>query len=272
MRGRRYEISSRTFDPTLQAIGADPWGTAYGLGVAIPPTPPPTNDFKHRYLIQLARLSLNVHQKGRIVGLRQFVEIGTDVATGGTGSCVYPVRRQVESPNWRFVDGNISWHLMRINTHYVAQDPTRTGESQAFLYSEGTAALLVLKAPGDIGGYVPPGSGIPIGTVAIEDLGAFGDMRFPWQGDQAQFSLDFDVMGPGDFVLFASVQQTNPSTRCVLPTPDNLSVLSIEDQFVIQYPTAVYTRVGGSIVVELDNFMGDPSEMDEEPLTTRITP
>jgi hypothetical protein len=109
-----------------------------------------------------------------------------------------------------------------------------------------------------VGGYAPPYAGRPPGTVLIPEFGNFHDLRFPWKDDHAWESLDIEVEGPCAIELYASVQQTNPSTRPIL---DLTSLggcccgLPPEEQFIQTFTNAVYTRIAGSLIFEEANFV-----------------
>jgi len=258
MRGSRYEVSSTGFDTSLQGVGADPDGSGYATGIRVPTLPSPPG-LKNRYLFMLARMRLGAFRKARLVGIRQLVTIGTNVSNGGDPPRQYPLELGVNSPFWKFTDGNISWHLRRVPPIARIVPNNFNGEGLSYLDSQ-TPSLVYSTAPADVGGYVPPSKvyGVPL----IAQLGTFYDLRFGWRDDHAVFSLDTEIQGPCDIALYASVRQTNPDTRATLVLPDGLTPatagISKEDEFVANFPNAQYWRVAGSLVFQEEEFYGEP--------------
>ena len=214
------------------------------------------------------------------------------MSTGGLVQVVvanYPLELDVRSPFWKFVDGNISWHLRRVPPMY--QNVTANlgnAESMQFLYGQ-TPALLFQQTPSDVGGYVPPYGGQPPGNILVPDLATFHDLRFHWKSDRAWESIDVEIEGPCDVALFASVKQTTVSgvsarTPLIIPPGVPLGSLQREDAFISvpadpgnpqqqvgPAPNAVYWRVAGSLIFEEENFIRVPlqlneSRMEESPL------
>jgi hypothetical protein len=196
-------------------------------------------------------------------------------------SAKYPLYLDVKTPSWQFVDGNISWHLRRVSSLNVSDKKPSgvpVGDSEAYLYSYGTPALLVKQSPSDGGGYIPPNSGQPWGqpVSGLEDLGSFSDIRYPWNGNSDE-TMDCEIEGPCDIVLFASVQQTDFEERTQLfggtpPEGYDLGSLGPEDRFVLANPGAVYMRIAGSLIFETADMIGTPAPMNERPLPPGITP
>jgi hypothetical protein len=120
-------------------------------------------------------------------------------------------------------------------------------------------ALLYENAPSQPGGYAPPDGGQPPGNVLIPEFGNFHDVRFAnWTSDHAWDSLGIEVMGPCRIQLFASVQQTDPSTRPAPYTPftaAQLAVLPPEEAFIQAFPLSVYTRIAGSLIYETASML-----------------
>ncbi len=210
-------------------------------------------------------------------------------ATGGVGVIApgalvqavianYPLEHEVTTPFWKFVDGNISWHLRRVGPLYQnTTATTKNAESMQFLYGQ-TPALLFQNTPSDVGGYVPPYGGQPPGNALIPDLATFHDIRFPWWSNQAWRSLDIEIEGPCDIALFASVLQTDPTTRTPLVIPPGvpLRTLQPEDAFIATpadptnprqqigpAPNAIYARVAGSLIFEEPNMISTPLQLME---------
>lgn len=272
----RTEGWSEGIDELLQLTGSDPYDGTQFTGLRVPTLP--TVDQKHRYLFMLDAFTLGEGARARITGYRQLVTIGLTQ----TGSSTAPrlVEQVVESPVFRFQDGNVSWHLRRIDPTNL--DRLRTfAATPAILQTSGiqigplrapnlafrmsnTPALLY-TTPGttlgmsgfyfDLAAYTPPNLGRPYGQ-PVGHLGTFHDLRTGWRTHGAwPNSLQIDCEGPGMWALFASVRQTNPSTRVALIAPAVSSFyscgLSCEEQFLLNFPTAIYWRVAGSLIVQL---------------------
>ncbi len=87
----------------------------------------------------------------------------------------------------------------------------------------------------------------------ILEPGTIYDLRNPYQG-LWQYLLDVPVTGPGNLYFCASVWQTDPATRPAFVPPQGFdpSSLSVEDQFLLQVPTAAYRHIGGRMLLEIE--------------------
>jgi len=286
------EVYSTGPDEFLQMQGGDPYGGLSGMGVRVPflPTPPvaapgpfaplnPGSALDLRYLFNLCSFTLGNGARARIRGYRQYLTIGTTITASpfGTGSIPTYVERPVVTPNWRFTDASISWHIHVIEKRQVPQPSLgpqalanvggiafRMSDAPALLYETiaSTSKFYV-----NLTGYTPPNRGRPWGRAINSQLGSFYDLRAPWLSGQAWDSLDIPVDGPCQVAFYASMRQTNPGSRpsIVASQPAGLSVfpgaLTPEDQFVTAFSVApegftyggvVYWRVAGSLIVEMD--------------------
>ena len=245
--GDVVELVSASFDEDYQMIGSSPWlGDVGGTGVAVPSGP--TTSLTNRYLFRLCGVQIPTNWMLYVVGIRQLVTLRALITSG---SASYPSELEVTSPLWRFSDGNVSFHL---RWHQSLQDaykydavsapgldPNMRGLDTALLY-EPTGAF-----------YTAPGAGIPPGK-AVVGLGTWRENRFPWLN--TSWDMRIPVHGPGVLVLYASVRQTDPETRPVLPPPDDLGCIRPEDRFVLEYPTtAVYGRVAGALAFEMKSYL-----------------
>lgn len=233
------EVSSAAFDPDLTGIGSTPWSgdqASTGLQVPVAPTTGPTN----RYLFRLCGVEIPIGYAITIRLLRQAATIRqTDILNGEPRI----IEQDITSPFWHFQDGNISWHL-RLQKQQFA--PKGFDAAQIAGTSPEMRALdsaLLYRPP--LVPYSALGSGQPPGT-SVGDMGTFRDIRFPWQNNS--LSLSTLVKGPGAVVFYASVFQTNPDIRPLYP-----AVLGMrpEDQFLGNFPRAVYGRVAGAMVFEI---------------------
>lgn len=264
----RFEVVTSGFDESLQTVFGDPYGGTSNVGLRVPTlaTPSGAESYVNRYLFNLASFSVGEGARGRILGWRQLVTLGYRYSSG-TGAAPYTVELPVASPIWRFPDGNISWHLQRLGP------PSEAGialpspgpndqrslkykwcETPALLYQAVTLPALNPQYV-DLTAYTPPNSGRPWGTpLQNGQQGTFYDLRANWRDDQAWFSLDIPFEGPDIVALFASVKQTNPSTRPTLALPGTVyqNGLGPEDLFLQNYPNAIYWRVAGSLIVETE--------------------
>lgn len=211
----------------------------------------------------LASRKFTYGESARLVGMRQRVLIGGVIsADGSDASNIYMPQT---TPEWHFSDANISWHLRRVPLEDI-YNYNVFNDSELMFRTADTASLLYENAPLQTGGYAPPNGGQPPGDVVIPEFGNFHDLRFPWVNDNAWKSLDIEIQGPCAINLYASIQQTNPSTRPVLPpglTAAQLALLPPEDQFVYTFAPfgIVYTRIAGSLIFETANMVPEQPEM-----------
>ena len=257
-RGSRFEISTNTRDPSLQLVFADPYGTLTQLGLSIPsaiPTAYP-KPYANRYLALLVSAKFEPGEVVRLVGMRQRVLIGLN--QGGT----YPIYKDVTTPEWHFTDANISWHLRRVALEGV-YNRNVFNRAESMFRTSGTPSILFEKSPLEVGGYAPPNGGQPPGNVVIPEFGNFHDVRFPWVDDHAWDSLDIEVRGPCAINFYASIQQTDPDTRPTLSglTDPQIAELVPEERFLQRFPSAIYTRIAGSLIFEEANLYPEPVEM-----------
>lgn len=239
------EVVSAAADTDKLAIGSSPWlGDYAGTGIEVPlaATAGPTN----RYLFRLCGLYVPSGGAVRIIGLRTLATLraGFQAAQGGN---TYFVEKEIVSPLWSFLDGNISWHLrwLPARSHRNAWGAGGPAGTSANLNGVDSALLYNNLAP-----YVAPAQGLPPGR-DVEYLGTWRDMRFPWH--ETNWNLDIPLIGAGKVVLFASVFQTNPETRFRLPAIADPGALRPEDRFLQAYPlNCVYGHVGGAITFEMN--------------------
>jgi hypothetical protein len=283
---RTFEISASGIDETLQGLSSDPFGAAVGSGPGLR-VPAFVNTNDTRYLFLLASRRLDIRQKTRIIGWRELVTIGVDLAQatpfGPTkkgqfgapppGAQSLPIELEVTSPTFRFPDGNVSYHLVREPLQVpFTQRPLTDAQSFAFVTSD-TPALLyqtasfsagtdpVTGAPGyymlNMSDYTPP-SALRATWEPLAGLGNLHDLRTPYRDAHGWSSLDIEVDGGCNVRLYASVLQTNPATRPLpnIPAPIPPGTPP-EWQFVTSYTTGgdettgpIYWRVGGGLMFE----------------------
>lgn len=265
-RKRIVELASSGIDESLQLIGGDPFGGSSAMGLRVPGLATPNK--ASRYLFNAASFSVGEGESARILGWRQLVTIGAK-----QGQRV--IEQEVTSPVFRFSDGNVGFYLRRLggpNSQGVPA-PTPAGNVlpstargmsilPALLYQ----AITVPPLDGyyvDLTAYTPPNGGRPYGT-AVEPGFERNDLATPWRTHGAWSSLDVKIEGPETIAMFISVSQTNAGTRTALTPPGTFypGGLSAEEQFLLNFPTAVYWRVGASLIVEFQNSW----EEDEEDL------
>jgi hypothetical protein len=279
-RPRQIEIASSGFDEYLQLVGSDPFAgpSPNSVGLRVPGLPTPAlsaGGAQLRYLFNLASFTVGDGACVKIRGYRQLATLGFAQKQGSEeDATVYVVEQEIVSPFWRFTDGNISWHIhvfggpnasdvpKGVTAPYtdVARDVVSYkrywADSPCLLYGPGSGA-----APGNIyqniATYVPPNNGKPWGSAIASKQGTFYDLRTPWRTHGALDSLDIPVRGPATVAFFASVRQSNPETRDALSPPGGdestfyAAGLSAEEQFLLNFPDAIYWRVGGSLILEL---------------------
>jgi hypothetical protein len=262
----RYEIVTNGPNPEFGFIGSDPYNTNAYTGLVVPATPSRAIGGA-RYLFQLARASFSTGEQSsdhlgvRLVGIRQYAELIaripagtsplaaiTDPPSGPPVGSTVTFRKEITSPLWHPVDGDISWHVTVIaRTQRDTRNPANT---DGFTYQDSTSPTLLYQVAAP---YAPPNGGRPWGTPLGASLGNMHDLRYPWRTAQSERILDIPIPVPCDVVLFASVRQNNPALNptfapdqcCLLPT------LSPEDQFVVAFNSfAQYGSIAGSLVFD----------------------
>jgi hypothetical protein len=272
---KAWEVSASGVDETLQGLTSDAYGgaqigapPALASGLRVPALASP-----NRYLFQLATIDVDACEAVHLIGWRQFVSIGINLASGAAPSL--PIEMQVTSPYWKFLDGNWSFHLVaephgggtsgmptaanfspgRSKGSALLYDPAQTTFSAGAVDSNGNPFYYQIGMTA----YAPP-AGISSRWEDVVGLSNVHDIRAPWLGSPVWHSLDVEVEGPRRLALYASVLQTNPSTRPAVTyptgTPDN--VTTPEEYFVSKYTQIfdngndgpIIWRVGGSLIVE----------------------
>jgi hypothetical protein len=264
---RIIEISSSGPDEFLQLIGGDPFEGSSAAGLRVPTLalPAVAGTAKNRYLFNGCAFSIGEGGRARILGYRQLVTIGQ--ANVGEGESPTPrfVEQEVTSPVWRFQDGNV-WMGLRYGGGPNMQGippqtpvPYLPPNGTSFQFGMGSSLLyesITLPADDsfyvDLTAYVPPNAGRPWGD-PIQSGCDWLSLQTPWRTHGAWNSLDIEVEGPDTVAVFISVLQTDPSTRRPLAVPETVYPAGIpaEEQFLLNYPNAVYWRVGASLIVEL---------------------
>jgi hypothetical protein len=204
----RREVATVAQNPNLQLVGSDPAGGGYDLGIFIGANGSVTAPTM-RQLFLLASASFNTGQRGRLVGFRQYLTIGVQQpVTAPSGPAFYFLERPVETPTWKYVDGNVLWGIRKVPPGLRQNPNVLNGDGLAFEYANTPAQLFESIAAGVI---TPPyGGGFP-GNVLTPELGRFYDLRCRRWAEPVQTDIEFE--GPCDIILVASVQQTNPATR-----------------------------------------------------------
>jgi hypothetical protein len=277
----RVEVSSVAQDQDRIGVGSSGYpGDIAADGIRIPTAPtiafvngldPPhvvQIAQQNRYLFRLCGFAVPPNYWCRILGIRTIITIGIDLivdqTVGGVAShSVFTIEKPVTTPFWTFQNGNVSFHLRYspwasgsiVTMPYAADRPL--GGSTT--YDGSTEAALLFVPPSTP--YHAPMGGMPPG-VGVGSLGTWRDpTRFPWNAQSPASDMDVDVgMGPGIVSLWASVYQTDPTTRTTYPklgegnlTPEQVIVLtqSPEDAFLLAYPLSFYKRVAGALIGEI---------------------
>jgi hypothetical protein len=274
MAKRRFELSASGLDEATIGVSSDPWTSGQNTGLRIPKVLPgdtPLN--RPRYLFLLAtRTILN---PCKLIGIRQGLTIGNFLEEDAPN--LRPVEFFVTTPNFKFSDGNVSWHLVYEdnvlpNPHELtitdAQNWSKDcADGPAMLYNTFTNTVTnVNGAPifymQNLTAYTPPQFQNQWRPVA-DDLKNFYDLRFPYQSDNAwrAFGKGIELEVGRRISLYASVLQTNSDTRQDdLPSPAVLGYPP-EEAFISfmstnggggEEPTlgAIYWRVMGGLVFE----------------------
>lgn len=248
MRVGRYSVTTAGFDPNLQLVGGDPWGTPNYTGLVIPAAATPLATPKKRYLFLLARAQFNNTERFRLRGLRQYLSIfGTFTDDSGN---VQTFEHQVTSPAFRFPDGNVSWHVHLLNK--LARDRRNPNNADSLIYQDAYSPCLLYQVP-PTAGYVAPNGGRPWGHTPTSDLGNIHELRYPWRDSQVELELDIPIPSPCDVAVFASVAQTNPANHPDFSTLTAGQLASLESdwQFYTQFSAScVFGRIAASLIFE----------------------
>jgi len=262
----RYEIVTNGPNTEFVFVGSDPYNTNAYTGLVVPATP--SSEINNaRYLFILARASFRSGEQSpehcgvRLVGIRQYAELVARIpagtaplsnpeASGPPAGSTVTFRKEITSPLWHPFDGNISWHVMIINT--VTRDTRNPANADGIVYQDAKSPALLYQTTGP---YVPPNGGRPWGEPLGASLGNIHELRYPWRSDWSEYSLDIPIPTPCDVVLFASVRQNDPALNPALLEGTDLtqqfSALGPEDQFVVAYPTfAQYGTIAGALVFD----------------------
>jgi hypothetical protein len=210
MRRGRLEIVTVGFNPNLQLVASDPAGGGYDLGIFIGPNDEATAP-NLRQLFLLCVKSFNAGQRGRLVGFRQYLTLYVPELSS-SGLANYPLERPVETPTWKYVDGNVLWGIRRVSSQTHFQPNANNAQNLAFEYSQ-TPSQLFETIAGPL--ITPPYGGTFPGNALTPELSRFFDMRCRRWSEPVEVDVPFE--GPCDIAFFASVQQTNPSTRTPPP-------------------------------------------------------
>lgn len=277
---RVIEIATTGIDEALQALGSDPFGSMSWVGLRVPTLPTAavalanggSPDWQNRYLFAAASFSVGDGARARILGYRQLVTIGCNAASAPslpTVSAPVPsfrfVEQEVLSPFWHFADvSGPSFHLWHSpgpdHQGMPANTPApgnlrnfmfRTSDAPALLYETATVPTPFYV---DLTAYTAPSMGKPWGSpLADGHHHTFYDLRTQHRTHGAWSSLDLEVEGPDLVTAYISVAQTDPQARELLtpPSPFYPGGLSAEEQFLLNFPTAIYWRVGFSLIVEI---------------------
>lgn len=258
--GRIVEIATSGIDEFLQGLGGDAFGGSSTMGLRVPTlaTTSPAN----RYLFNLASFSIGESTKARLLGYRQYVTLGKNV---GSSDAPRFVEMPVENPGFRLPDGNVTFHLQRLggpNSQGFPKpaDPTQL-RSFARNWTDGPALLFrdYTIGAGDafypnLSAYTPPNGGRPWGEPLRNGVqGTIYDLRTQQRTHGAWSSLDVALEGPCTVALFASVWQSAgasgpPGIETVADLPNAMQ----EEQFLVAFPGAIYWRVGGALIVDVD--------------------
>lgn len=280
-RTRRVEIASYGVDETRQLSGTSPFGGSAWLGLRVPTLPTstltpagkPRGSF--RYLFNGASFSVGAGAKARIIGYRQYHEIGF-LQTSGTSEnvLVRAVTMPVTTPGWAFPDATVSWHFRLLGGPNAQGLPLFTpapqnGQNLIKGWATGPALLyqsITLPAGDpyyvDLTAYVPPNGGRPFGRPLTDhpQAATILGLATDWKTPDAWGSLDVEVSGPDTVAALISVAQTDPTAY---PPPFTVTGgfaaplgdgVTPEDAFLMNAAQAgkhaIQWRVGVSLIVE----------------------
>lgn len=275
----RFEVSASGLDDGLVGLTSDPLSEGFpqGPGLRIPAVLPSDDGnvlSRPRYLFCLSTRVIRARTK--LTGLRQGLTIGMDFNNGTPP--VRPIELNVTTPGFRFVDGNVSWHLvLEKDSKMVNREPSTNGNNWAFRQADGSAMLYetftnavvqpVTGAPvlymQGLTAYAPPvvyQNWMPIDG----NLFTFYDIRFPWNASRANNDLNYEIDAHTRVSLYASVLQTNPQFRTPGPGGNTSGQVAPfgtppEEAFITAYTFTpnegeitgpIYWRIFGSLIWE----------------------
>ena len=247
LRPGRWAVTTAGFDPYLQLVGGDPWGTPTFTGLLVPQTPTPLASPQLRYLFLLARAQFNPKERVKLVGLKLYADLmgftaGEGVLAGG------PYFLPITSPMWRgFPDANISFHVRVIAKTFRSHRNPLNAPGLMFRDSDTPAQLYETLAP-----YSPPNAGRPWGKPIASDLGNIHEMRYPWRDSQSETELDIPVPPTSDLGVFCSVAQHSPLIGQPTFTTAQAAAAAPEDRFWAAFSAVQYGRVAASMIFEED--------------------
>ena len=245
MRPGRFEVSTVGYDPNVQLIGGDPWGSLAYTGLIVPAVGTLAvaaanglSQWQSRYLFLLARARFHNGEKVYLRGVRQYADLVG--STDGAGPFYFPI----QTPLWRFPDANISWHVMlRTNGWRDVRNPANA-PSVIYQSAKGPALLYQALAP-----YIPPNGGRPWGKPIASDLANWHDMRFPWRDSMIEHELCIPLPTPCEVALYASVgQHTTGEGGAPIFSATQAAAAAPEDRFWAGFLSVAYGRVAGSLI------------------------
>lgn len=262
------EIASTGIDEFSQGVGTDAFGSIDAAGLRIPLAVGTTGgDFPKptRYLFQLASLYLSGGRRVMIRGIRQHLTFGGLTTHGGELPAPPTlIEFPVDNPLFRFADGNVSWHLMKVPPRDRA--PRQITDSDNFMFrfvdACGMGALVYETAgfpPGSVNSfgrpdfyqsltsYTPPNGGRPYGRPLLP---ALHEIRYPLQHPESDTSLQMVVEGPCTVALYASVLQTIGGTTKG-PIPMTIDFSNLDEWLAFLAAITIgpfFNRVYGSIL------------------------
>ena len=278
---RRFELSASGIDEALVGMTSDPWsqGAPQAPGLRIPAVLPSDEgdvSKRPRYFFCLATRTAEAPFK--VIGCRQGLTLGVNLAAVNGEPGYQPLEFAVETPDFRFPDGNVSWHIvLERNARPRNQKPLTDTNNWSYGWADGPAMLYDTFTNTNIGlngqpllymagltAYTPPKLSNSWKPIAA-DLKSFYDIRFPQTSAQAWNAFgEGIVVGIGTRVsLYATVLQTRPATGFQLGiqnSGDPINGTPPEWAFVTGYTVAGseeaptigpnYWRIFGSLIFE----------------------
>ena len=273
---RYVEVVTNGFDEGLNGISSSIYGgLPSNVGLRIPSFDGVDFSVNSRYLFLLGTRVIT--GPTRLVNIGQLLSIGASSPQAGLDAAPeLPLEFDVKSPEFKFPDGNVSWHLV-IEPDLPASFQSAATDVQSFAFVNSRSPALLYQTfaaaplnpqggpvnyPVSLTAYTPPlitGQWTPV----AEGLGTFNDLRFPWQSPAGLETVDIPLDpsgGPMRVSFYASVLQT-AGTLSVFPVIDSPMATGFlimpEWQFVYSLlqmkapPSAVqYWRIGGRMVFE----------------------
>lgn len=277
---RRTVAATMASDPRKVFVGTSPYPGDTGFtGLVLPWVGAGTTSWQNRILCRLCCVAVPEGMVGRVISIGQLLTLAAcvpavaEVRQGpvllkdkhvrlqdGNDPCASPAmlfERPVVTPLWTFPDGNVSWHLKAFRPFRKQSDKVPNPGFANYDNDMSGVDASVLTETFPPAAYVAANHGVPPGD-NISGFGMWHDIRYDWRGTPIEDIAQPEIRGPRIIGMFATVYQTDPSTRMQPAVGAGIEQLTVdaglvpEDKFMLAFPdSARYYRIGGRLVVDI---------------------